>query len=57
MLAEQIAASIEHLGVEETASIMGRALAYMAYSSGNDLEFDCALAVVTIERKEVIPSG
>ena len=51
-LADQIAESIKHIGAEETASIMGRALSYMAHSSGHDLEFDCDLAVVTIECKE-----
>lgn len=52
-LADQIAESIKHVGAKETCLIMGRALSYMAHSSGYDLEFDCDLAVVTIERKEI----
>lgn len=53
-LPEQIKKSIETVGVEETASIMARALVFIAQSSGEDIEFSCDLGVVTIECKEVI---
>ena len=48
MLAEQIAESIEKQGAEETASIMARALCFLAQSSGNDIEFNCDIGKVTI---------
>jgi len=53
-LSEQIKESIEAVGIEETASIMARALVFIAQSSGEDIKFSCDLGVVTIERKEVI---
>ncbi len=53
MLAEQIAESIKNIGAEETASIMGRALCYIAQSANNDFEFDCELGKVVIERKAI----
>ncbi len=40
-------------GAEETASIMARALCFLAQSSGNDIEFNCDIGKVTIERKVV----
>lgn len=53
MLAEQIAESIKNVGAEETASIMGRALCYMAQVSKNNMEFNCDIGIVTVERKSV----
>jgi hypothetical protein len=53
MLAEQIAESIKNVGAEETASIMGRALCYMAQVSKNNMEFNCDIGTVTVERKSV----
>jgi hypothetical protein len=53
MLPSAIAESIKNVGVEETASIMSRALCYMAQSSNNDFEFNCELGKVIIERKVI----
>ncbi|GAA5141124.1 hypothetical protein [Thalassotalea piscium] len=53
MLSEQIAESIKNIGATETASIMSRALCYMAQSANNDFQFDCDLGKVVIERKTI----
>ncbi|MGJ8631883.1 MAG: hypothetical protein ACSHWT_12650 [Glaciecola sp.] len=40
MLPEQIAQSIAEVGAEETASIMARALCFIAHTINHDLEFN-----------------
>lgn len=53
MLPEQIAESIANVGAKETASIMARALCFIAHTVNHDLEFDCDIGTVNIEHKEI----
>lgn len=53
MLPEQIADSIKNIGAEKTIAIMARSLCYIAQSSKIDLEFNCDLGVVSVERKTI----
>ena len=49
MLPEQIA----NVGAKETASIMARALCFIAHTVNHDLEFDCDIGTVNIEPKKI----
>ncbi|CZF79688.1 hypothetical protein GMA8713_01086 [Grimontia marina] len=52
-LAEAIGESVKTVGAEESASIMARALCWLAQVDGNDIEFTCDLGTVTIECAEI----
>ncbi|MFH0289489.1 hypothetical protein ACGRSR_18000 [Vibrio owensii] len=52
-LSEAIADSIKSVGAEETASIMARALCWLAQQSQGDIEFNCDLGKVAISRTEI----
>lgn len=48
---EQIGKALVDLGTKETLSCMARMMAAVAQNQGADIEFDCDLAVVSVERK------
>jgi hypothetical protein len=54
---EQIANAIVKLGTNEALSCMARMMAAIAQHQNVDLEFDCDLGVVSIERKEIPLNG
>ena len=54
---EQVANAIVELGTKEALSCMARMMAAIAHHQNVDLEFDCDLAVVSIERKEIPLNG
>lgn len=51
---ENMATALIDLGTNETLSCMARMMSAIAQHQGVDLEFDCDLAIVTIERKNKI---
>lgn len=50
---QQMANALVNLGTEETLSCMARFMSAIAQHQGVDLEFDCDLAKVQIERKQL----
>lgn len=54
---EQIGAALVSLGTKETLSCMARMMAVVAQKQGADIEFDCDLAVVSVERKTIKLNG
>ena len=54
---EQIGAAIIQLGTHEALSCMARMLAAVAQHQGSDIQFDCDLATVTVERKSISLNG
>ncbi len=54
---EQMANALVNLGTKETLSCMARMMVAIAQKQGADLEFDCDLGVVSIERKTIKLNG
>ncbi|WP_445769359.1 hypothetical protein [Rheinheimera sp.] len=54
---EQIGSALVTLGTKETLSCMARMMAAIAHKQGADLEFDCDIGTVTVERKTVQLNG
>lgn len=54
---EQIGDALVKLGTKETLSCMARMMAAIAQKQGADLEFDCDLGTVSIERKTIELNG
>lgn len=52
-LPEEIMKSVQEVGATETASIMARALCYLAKSVDSDVEFDCDIGTVNIITKDI----
>ena len=52
-LPEEIAKSIQEVGLKETMEIMGRSMAFIASKLNEDMEFDCDIATVNIELKNI----
>lgn len=52
-LPEAIAKSIKDKGIEETTGVISRALCWIAHENQTDLEFECDLGNVLIERKNI----
>lgn len=50
---EQLGNALVTLGTNETLACMARLMAAIAHRQGADLEFDCDVGVVTVERKEI----
>jgi hypothetical protein len=54
---DQIAKALIDLGTNETLSCMARMMSAIAQKQGADIEFDCDLAVVIVERKTIKLNG
>jgi len=52
---EQMANAIVQLGTNEALSCMARMMVAVAQNQALDLEFDCDLGVVSVERKNIKP--
>jgi|GEM_PF-959955 hypothetical protein len=50
---EQIGEAMIKLGVQETMSCMARLMAAVAQKEGVDIQFDCDLGIVSVERKSI----
>lgn len=50
---EQIGEAMIKLGVQETMSCMARMMAAVAQKEGVNIQFDCDLGVVSVERKSI----
>lgn len=50
---EQIGDAMIKLGVQETMSCMARMMAAVAQKEGIDIQFDCDLGTVSVERKSI----
>ena len=50
---EQIGEAMIKLGVKETMSCMARMMVAVAQKEGVDIEFDCDLGAVSVERKNI----
>ena len=50
---EQIGEAMIKLGVHETMSCMARMMAAVAQKEGVNIQFDCDLGVVSVERKSI----
>lgn len=50
--AEQIAAAIVDLGIEEALSCMARVMCWVAADHDQPIQFECDLGVVAIEPKQ-----
>jgi uncharacterized membrane protein YjjP (DUF1212 family) len=49
----QMGKALLELGTQETISCMARMMAAIAQKQGADIEFDCDLAMVKVERKKI----
>lgn len=54
---EQIGNALVTLGTKEALSCMARMMAAVAHKQGADIEFDCDIGTVTVERKIVKLNG
>ncbi|RPG68450.1 MAG: hypothetical protein CBC02_000165 [Flavobacteriaceae bacterium TMED42] len=54
---EQIGEAMIKLGVQETMSCMARMMAAVAQKEGGDIQFDCDLGTVSVERKSIALNG
>jgi hypothetical protein len=54
---EQMADAIVNLGTNEALSCMARMMVAIAQNQNLDLQFDCDLGVVSIERKNITLSS
>ena len=54
---EQIGEAMIKLGVQETMSCMARMMAAVAQKEGVDIQFDCDLGTVSVERKSITLNG
>ena len=54
---EQIGKALVDLGTKETLSCMARMMAAVAQNQGADIEFDCDVAIVSVERKTIKLNG
>jgi hypothetical protein len=54
---EQIGAALVNLGTKEAMSCMARMMTAVAQKQGADIEFDCDLGVVSVERKTIKLDG
>ncbi|PAJ75225.1 hypothetical protein CJF42_06135 [Pseudoalteromonas sp. NBT06-2] len=54
---DQIGAALAELGTSEVLSCMARTMAVIAQKQGSDIEFNCDLAVVSVERKLIKLNG
>lgn len=50
---EQIGKAVVELGTAEALACMARMMAVVAQNEGKDIEFDCDLAVISVERKTI----
>lgn len=54
---EQIGVALVTLGTKETLSCMARMMTAIAQNQGSNLEFECDLGIVSIERKTIQLNG
>jgi hypothetical protein len=54
---EQIGVALVNLGTKEALSCMARMMSAIAHKQDTDIEFECDLATVTIERQKIHLDG
>lgn len=54
---DQMGQALKSLGTKETLACMARMMIAIAHTQGSDLEFNCELGTITVERKTVALNG